>query len=279
MSVLEHLEPKNVFSIFEQLCAIPHGSGNTRAISDFCVDFAKSRGLAVRQDELNNVIIWKEASPGYEDHPGVILQGHLDMVCAKEPDCTIDMAREGLRLQVTEDGWITAQGTTLGSDNGIAVAMALAVLADDAIPHPPLEAVLTVDEETGLLGAAGLDCADIKGRRLLNIDSEEEGVLTVGCAGGARCDIVLPLVRQHNPHGAAVTAPRADGVVAHTQRTVGIKRETAALVLVGVLINFLAVLVEGFVGVSADPCTDKFRQGAGFIVVVATGAQRETANQ
>ena len=196
MSVLEHLEPKNVFSIFEQLCAIPHGSGNTRAISDFCVNFAQSRGLAVRQDELNNVVIWKKASPGYEDHPGVILQGHLDMVCAKEPDCTIDMAREGLRLQVTEDGWVTADGTTLGADNGIAVAMALAVLADDAIPHPPLEAVLTVDEETGLLGAAGLDCADIKGRRLLNIDSEEEGVLTVGCAGGARCDIVLPLVRQ-----------------------------------------------------------------------------------
>ena len=196
MSVLEHLEPKSVFSVFEQLCAIPHGSGNTKAISDFCVDFAKSRGLAVRQDELNNVIIWKEASPGYEDHPGVILQGHLDMVCAKEPDCPIDMAREGLRLQVTEDGWITAQGTTLGSDNGIAVAMALAVLADDAIPHPPLEAVLTVDEEIGLLGAAGLDCSDLAGRRLLNIDSEEEGVLTVGCAGGARCDLSLPLPRQ-----------------------------------------------------------------------------------
>lgn len=196
MSVLENLEPKPVFSFFEQLCAIPHGSGNTKAISDFCVAFAKARGLAVRQDAHNNVVIWKKASHGYEDHPGVILQGHLDMVCAKEPDCPMDMAKEGLRLQVTEDGWVTADGTTLGGDDGIAVAMALAVLADDAIPHPPLEAVFTVDEEIGLLGAADLDCSDIRGRRLLNIDSEEEGVLTVGCAGGARCDMTLPLARQ-----------------------------------------------------------------------------------
>ena len=204
MSVLENLNPKIVFSFFEQLCAIPHGSRNTKAISDFCVDFAKSRGLAVRQDEHNNVIIWKKASPGYEDHPGVIIQGHLDMVCAKEPDCPIDMIKEGLQLEVTEDGWVTAKGTTLGGDDGIAVAMALAVLADDAIAHPPLEAVFTVDEEIGLLGASDLDCSDIKGRLLLNIDSEEEGILTVGCAGGSRCNITLPLIR-HETEGVLCT--------------------------------------------------------------------------
>ena len=205
MSVLEHLNPKSVFSIFEQMCAIPHGSGNTKAISDFCVAFAKSHGLAVRQDTHNNVIIWKNASPGYEGHPGVILQGHLDMVCAKAPDCPIDMAKEGLQLEVTEDGWVTARGTTLGGDDGIAVAMGLAVLGDDNLVHPPLEAVFTVDEEIGLLGAADLDCSDLKGRLLLNIDSEEEGILTVGCAGGSRCDMLLPLTRQET-EGVLCTA-------------------------------------------------------------------------
>ena len=196
MKKLCGLEPQSVLSVFEALCAIPHGSGNTKAISDYCLSFARNHGLKARQDEHNNIIIWKNASPGYENHPSVILQGHLDMVCAKEPDCPIDMAKDGLELEVTEDGWITAKGTTLGGDDGIAVAMALAVLGDDTLAHPPLEAVFTVDEEIGLLGAADLDCSDLKGRLLLNIDSEEEGILTVGCAGGSRCDIALPINRK-----------------------------------------------------------------------------------
>lgn len=190
--VLANLEPKSVLRFFEELCAIPHGSGNTAAASDWAVDFAKTRGLRYRRDEAGNVVIWKDASPGYEDHPAVMLQGHLDMVCVADAGVDHDFTKDGLELAVDGD-WIRARGTTLGGDDGIAVAMAMAVLDDDAIPHPPLEAVFTVDEEIGLLGATALDCSDLKSKYLLNIDSEAEGILTVGCAGGARCDLHIPL--------------------------------------------------------------------------------------
>lgn len=189
---LANLEPRNVLRFFEELCAIPHGSGNTAAASDWAVDFAKTRGLRHRRDEAGNVVIWKDASPGYEDHPAVMLQGHLDMVCVADAGVDHDFTKDSLELAVDGD-WIKARGTTLGGDDGIAVAMAMAVLDDGVIPHPPLEAVFTVDEETGLLGATALDCSDLRSKYLLNIDSEAEGILTVGCAGGARCDLHLPL--------------------------------------------------------------------------------------
>lgn len=195
MSVLSKLEPKDVFFWFEYLSSVPHGSGNTRQISDLCVRFAGEHGLRCRQDALNNVVIWKDASPGYEGAAPVILQGHLDMVCAKDEDCPIDMAREPIKL-CTDGARVWAEGTSLGGDNAIAVAMTLAVLADDSLPHPPIEAVFTVDEEVGMEGAAGLDCSDLKGRRMLNLDSEEEGVFTVSCAGGARLDCVVPALRR-----------------------------------------------------------------------------------
>ena len=191
MAVLSGLEPKAVFEYFEKLCAVPHGSGNTKQISDLCVDFAKELGLRWRQDEVNNVVIWKDASPGCEDAPPVILQGHIDMVCVKTEDCAKDMAKEGLDLR-TDGEWVWAEKTSLGGDNGIAVAMILAILADGRLPHPPLEAVFTVDEEVGLEGAFALDCSDLKGRKLVNLDSEEEGVFTVSCAGGVRVDCFLP---------------------------------------------------------------------------------------
>ena len=175
MAVLSGLEPKAVFEYFEKLCAVPHGSGNTKQISDLCVGFAKELGLRWRQDEVNNVVIWKDASPGCEDAPPVILQGHIDMVCVKTEDCAKDMAKEGLDLR-TDGEWVWAEKTSLGGDNGIAVAMILAILADGSLPHPPLEAVFTVDEEVGLEGAFALDCSDLKGRKLVNLDSEEEGV-------------------------------------------------------------------------------------------------------
>ena len=194
MAVLSGLEPKAVFEYFEKLCAVPHGSGNTKQISDLCVGFAKELGLRWRQDEANNVVIWKDASPGCEDAPAVILQGHIDMVCVKTEDCAKDMAREGLDLR-TDGEWVWAERTSLGGDNGIAVAMILAILADGRLPHPPLEAVFTVDEEVGLEGAFALDCSDLKGRKLVNLDSEEEGVFTVSCAGGVRVDCFLPGVK------------------------------------------------------------------------------------
>ncbi len=194
--ILSHIDPKSVMEIFETICSMPHGSGNTKIISDWCVDFAKARGLEHYQDELNNVIIIKPATPGYEKSAPLILQGHIDMVCQKEPGLDKDMSKEGLDLAVEADT-IRAIGTTLGGDDGIAVAMALAVLDADDIPHPRLEVVLTVDEETGMYGAAGIDLSMLRGRSLLNIDSEEEGIFTVSCAGGARANCSLPIKREN----------------------------------------------------------------------------------
>lgn len=191
MSVLKGLKPEKVFSYFEKLCSVAHGSGNTGMISDMCVGFAKELGLRYRQEPCNNLIIWKDASAGYEASAPIILQGHIDMVCAKTDDCTKDMAVEGLDL-VTDGEWVWADKTSLGGDNGIAVAMILAVLADDTLAHPPIEAVFTVDEEAGMDGANALDCSDLKGRKLLNLDSELEGVFTVSCAGGLKADCLLP---------------------------------------------------------------------------------------
>ena len=146
MGVLSDLEPKRVFEIFEELCAIPHGSTHTKAISDWCVEFGKQLGLEHYQDTANNVILIAPATPGYENAPAVIMQGHLDMVCEKEPGCAKDMDTEGLDLFVEGDV-VGARGTTLGSDDGIAVAMALAALEDKEMPHPRLEAVLTTEED------------------------------------------------------------------------------------------------------------------------------------
>ena len=190
--VLSHLEPGSVFRFFEELSRIPRESGHTDAVSAWVEDFARARGLRCRRDELGNVVIWKDASPGYEGHPAVILQGHTDMVCVQSPGTDHDFEKDPLTL-VLDGDWLRAENTTLGGDDGAAVAMMLALLDDDAIPHPPIEAVFTADEEIGLLGAAGLDCSDLQGRTLINLDSEDEGVLTVGCAGGARCDLTLAL--------------------------------------------------------------------------------------
>ncbi len=190
--VLAGLEPAAVFTYFEQICGIPHGSGNTEAISRYLEEFAIANDLWCQRDEMGNIIIKKDASPGYEDHEPVILQGHMDMVCVAEEGVQIDFLKDGLSLEV-KDGIITAKGTSLGGDDGIAVAMSLAILADDSIPHPPLEVVVTVDEEVGMLGAAAMDTSCLKGRKLLNIDSEEEGILTLGCAGGATVKASLPV--------------------------------------------------------------------------------------
>lgn len=192
---LSGLQPAAVFAYFEKLCSIPHGSGNTKAISDYLVSFAVEHGLRYEQDALNNVILFADGTAGYEDHEPVILQGHMDMVCEQDADCPIDMQTQG--VDVTHDGtFVFANGTTLGADNGIAVAYGLAILADPNIPHPPLEVVITVDEETGMFGAAGIDLSRVKGRRMLNLDSDAEGVFTVSCAGGSRSTITLPVSRR-----------------------------------------------------------------------------------
>ena len=199
---LAGLEPANVFAYFEKICSIPHGSRNTTLIADYLVEFAKEHEIQYIRDEHNNVIFFQEGTCGMENHEPVIIQGHSDMVCEKDADVTIDMATEG--LDVTHDGqYVFAKGTTLGGDDGIAIAFALAILADKSIPHPPLEVVITVDEETGMYGAAGIDLSQLRGKKLLNIDSEEEGVFTVSCAGGARANVTLPVSR-HAVYGPCV---------------------------------------------------------------------------
>ncbi len=182
---------------FEEFSKIPHGSENTGAIADYLCDFAKKRGLYYRRDEANNVVIKKPASKGYENRPAVIFQGHTDMVAEKKPGSAIDLEKDGLELYIDGD-FLKARNTTLGGDDGVALAYALAVLDSDAIPHPDFEAVFTSDEEIGLIGAAALDTFDINGRMLINIDSDVEGVFTAGCAGGVRSDISMPVNYENN---------------------------------------------------------------------------------
>lgn len=192
MGVLSGLEPTEVFRYFEEICSVPHPSYKEEKISDYCVEFAKQHDLTVYQDELKNVIIIKEATEGYEDVPPIIIQGHLDMVCEKEPDYQIDFENDGLELEVNGD-YISAKGTTLGGDDGIAVAMALAILSSKTIKHPRLEVVFTVSEEVGMEGASGIDLSILKGKKLLNVDSEEEGHMLTSCAGGCSIACNLPV--------------------------------------------------------------------------------------
>ena len=214
---LENLEPRKVLHYFKEIAAIPHGSGNIRKISDHIATFAKAHGLSYVQDEMGNVVICKPGQGCSEAAPVVMLQGHMDMVCEKEEDCDLDMETEGLRLVLTErkhldylmdrpggllkwqkeeDPILIAEGTTLGADDGIAVAMMMAVLESDTIVHPPLECVFTVDEEIGLLGAEGLDKTGLKSRMMINLDSEDEGHMLTGCAGGCTTRITLPVTSE-----------------------------------------------------------------------------------
>ncbi len=184
MSVLENLQPKRVFYYFEEITKIPHGSGDMDKIASFCVDFAKKHKLKYYHDEENNVVIYKDGTNGLENAEPIILQGHLDMVCQKTEDSSIDFFKDSLEIFIDGD-FIKAKNTTLGADNGIAVASVLAILESDEYTHPPIEAVFTTDEETGMVGANNLDTSVLKSKRMINIDSEEDDTMTVSCAGGA----------------------------------------------------------------------------------------------
>lgn len=187
-----NLQSENVFAYFEKIASIPHGSGNTKQISDYLVSFAKEHNLEYYQDEWNNVVMIKEASAGYEAEEPVIIQGHMDMVCEKESSCTKDLSKEGLSLFIDGD-FLKAEKTTLGADDGIAVAMTLALLDAEHIPHPRLEIVITVDEEIGLLGAAKIDLSMLRSHQMLNLDSEEWGHFLTGCAGGMSVYTNIPV--------------------------------------------------------------------------------------
>ena len=191
MRVTEGVKPERVFAYFEDISKVPRGSGDRERISQYCLDFAEKNGLRAERDDAFNVIIYKEGTPGYEDAKPVILQGHLDMVCQKAEGSNFDFAQDPIVL-VKDGDFIKADGTTLGADNGIAVAMVLAILESDSIPHPPIEAVFTTDEEVGMLGAMELDMSKLKGRLMINIDSENEEILTVSCAGGSEVNLEIP---------------------------------------------------------------------------------------
>ena len=195
MAILDNINPERVMYWFEKLCSIPHGSGNTAQATAMCREFANANNLEYSEDELGNCVIKKAATPGYENSPAVIIQGHLDMVCEKEPDCSVDMENEGLKLAIDGD-WIYAEGTTLGGDDGAAVAIGLALLEDSNIDNPALEVLFTVDEEIGMIGATALDASQLSGKYLINLDSEDEGVFTVSCAGGVVAECKLPVKRE-----------------------------------------------------------------------------------
>lgn len=226
---ISELEPKKVFRFFEEISGIPHGSGNTKELEKYCLEFAKKRGLKSFQDTYGNIILFKPASPGYENHEPVILQGHLDMVCEKDADCLVDMEKDAIRLQ-TDGTVLWAKGTTLGADDGIAVAFILAILDSENLRHPPLEALFTTDEEIGLIGANKLDASRLKGKRLINIDSEEEGILTVSCAGATRVNCEIP-VTEKDADECAIEISVSGLLGGHSGVDIGTGRRNAGKVL------------------------------------------------
>ncbi len=189
---IRELSPSLFYRYFYDIAQIPHGSGNTEALSDYLCRFAQQNGFPYERDETGNVLIRGKATAGYEDHPPVLLQGHMDMVCVSEPDVEHDFFTQPLDVD-TDGEWVFANGTTLGADDACAVAMMLAVLTDETAEHPALECLATVDEETGMDGANALDPSWIRARRMLNMDSEEEGTLIAGCAGGAEVACGIPV--------------------------------------------------------------------------------------
>lgn len=237
----EDLKQQRIFYYFEQLSAIPHGSGNMSAIAQFCVDFALKNNLKYVRDNYDNVIIFKDASPGYGAASPVILQGHLDMVCQKTVDCTIDFAKDGLDLYVEGD-FIKAHGTTLGADNGIAVAMILAILENSNLPHPPIEAVFTTDEEVGMIGARGLNMGVLQGKYMINLDSETEDIVTVSCAGGSDFMVNVPLNKK-TKSGTKITIELNGLLGGHSGVEIN-KNRVNANVIAGRLLNELKTRVD-----------------------------------
>ena len=233
---IENLKPEKVFRFFSEIARIPRGSENMEAISDYCLRFAEKRGLRAHRDDYGNVMIFKDGTEGYEQSESVILQGHLDIVCEKRADCSRDMEREGIELMIDGE-YLRADGTTLGGDDGIAVAYILALLDDPGtIPHPPIEALFTADEEVGLRGAHALDASKLTGRRLINMDSEAEGILTVSCAGAVRIAGSLPMKLQETADGMRAKKLTVRGLLGgHSGIDIGKNRKNAAIVLAELL--------------------------------------------
>lgn len=244
MNTLENLKPQNVFRYFGEISQIPHGSYHTKQISDYLVAFAKNHALEYYQDEMNNVIIIKEASLGYENAEPIILQGHMDMVCESAPGREIDFNKEGLALYVDGD-FLKARGTTLGGDDGIAIAYALAILDDDTLEHPRLEVVITTDEEVGLLGAKEIDLSMLKGHILLNIDSDVEGHFLTSCAGGISAQATIPVTFQ-NVEGLGVSVKLHQLSGGHSGSEID-KEHANAIIEMGRILKYVEERMEVFI--------------------------------
>ena len=200
---MTNLKPERVFYYFKQISDVPRGSGNCNGMAHYCKNFAANHNLKYVKDDADNVVIFKDGTPGYENSAPVILQGHTDMVCQKTEKATTDFINRGIELFVDGD-FLKAKETTLGADNGIAVAMILAILESDSIPHPPIEAVFTSDEEIGLIGAGMLDKSILSAKKMINLDSEEDDTVTVSCAGGCHFLAKAPVDYQKK-NGTKVT--------------------------------------------------------------------------
>jgi len=194
-SVLSNLKPELLWKHFEEISKIPRCSKHEEPVGEYVLSVAERLGLAFKKDDAGNIVVSKPATPGHENAPIVVLQGHLDMVCEKNSDVDFDFSKDPIDVQI-EGEWVTANGTTLGADNGIGVAAGLTVLEDDSVIHGPVECLFTTDEETGLNGAQSLKSDFLKGRILLNLDSEEEGAFSIGCAGGGDAKTTMAIKRQ-----------------------------------------------------------------------------------
>lgn len=239
-NVLKDLNPTLVFKYFEEISQVPRGSGDEERISEFLVNFAKELNLEVIQDEHLNVIIRKPATAGYENCPGVILQGHMDMVCEKNKDVDHDFEKDPIDLRIVDD-MIYANGTTLGADNGIAVAMSMAVLASNDLSHPALEVLVTSNEEAGMTGANGLDGSLLKGKYIINLDSEEEGFLLVSCAGGNRSYVTLPLTYKNIEDNKQAFMIEVKGLLGGHSGMDIVKQRANSNVTMGRILNLLDV--------------------------------------
>lgn len=266
---ISQLNPRQVFHYFEALSAIPHGSGHTEQIADYCLSIAAEHGLRGWKDAYGNVMICKPGTAGREQCAPVVLQGHLDMVCESLPERAIDMEREAICL-MTDGAWVWADGTTLGGDDGIAVAYALALLTADDIPHPPLEVLLTSDEEVGLRGARELNPEGLNGRRLINIDSEEEGILTVSCAGAVRV-FCTQTVEEQPAQGTAVRIHVGGLLGGHSGIDIDKHRCNAIKVLIRLLDSIHRQVGIGVAELHAGGRLNVIPQTAEAVVVVPTG--------
>lgn len=226
---LMQMDYKGVFKYFSEISKIPRGSGNEKAISDYLVAYAKEHKLEYTQDEANNVIMIKNATPGYEKEPAIILQGHMDMVCEKRKEYTHDFLKDEIKL-IVEGDLLHADGTTLGADNGIAVAYIMAAFADESLEHPRLEAIITTDEEVGMHGAKALNLAELQGKYMINLDSEEEGYLLSSCAGGLTGTSMLP-VKRVSEYGKRVKISLGGLLGGHSGMDIGKNRSNATKLL------------------------------------------------